>query len=368
MEDGRRKAEDGSQTPDLRPPSSVLRPVLTEPAALQKIGTGLLVVVEERDGQKIYGRAMTVADVLHDGRVIIAKWVRRLTNWGGRETPRDTWLAKVVPPLQKQMEKKHLPILRFAEEDRRIVAHVCLSEQTMRVPMDRHGVALWKPFEQEVLPPDCAKCALVNTCRLLPTTTGTALLWRRLRLVDEQGTPTLFGRVVSCYQQGDGLAVAAALEDTSYPINELVYDLANLDGGFRFAGDDNRWGGKLAWACQKRFGTISIPGYLESGVPPGYGAGAEQVVAAIHQEPAAKQRWVNDFLGPGDIDRVIIEWRSLLRQTAHAPDLEWPRWQELRRLARDILHETESPTETDLPPLEFHQTKRVDHRLILRRH
>jgi hypothetical protein len=178
----------------------------------------------------------------------------------------------------------------------------------------------------------------------------------------------LFGRVVSCYQQGDGLAVAAALEDVDYPVEELVYDLANLDGGFRFSGDENRWGGKLAWACQKRFGTLTVPGYLENGVPPGYGAGAEQVVAAIHKDPATKQRWVSEFLGAGDIDRVIIEWRSLLRQTAHAPELDWPRWRQLRSLAKDILHETESPTETDLPPLEFHQTKRVDHRLILRRH
>jgi hypothetical protein len=73
-------------------------------------------------------------------------------------------------------------------------------------------------------------------------------------------------------------------------------------------------------------------------------------------------------LGPGDIDRIIIEWRSLLRQVAHAPGLDWRRWRELQRLARDILHETESPTMTDLPPLEFHQTRRVDHRLVLRRH
>jgi hypothetical protein len=37
-------------------------------------------------------------------------------------------------------------------------------------------------------------------------------------------------------------------------------------------------------------------------------------------------------------------------------------------MAKAILNETESPTITDLPPLEYHQTKRIDHRLILRRH
>jgi phosphoserine/homoserine phosphotransferase len=40
----------------------------------------------------------------------------------------------------------------------------------------------------------------------------------------------------------------------------------------------------------------------------------------------------------------------------------------VQMMAKAILRETESPTLTDLPPLEYHQTKRVDHRLILRRH
>ena len=37
-------------------------------------------------------------------------------------------------------------------------------------------------------------------------------------------------------------------------------------------------------------------------------------------------------------------------------------------VAKGILQETESPTLTELPPLEYHQTKRADHRLLLRRH
>jgi hypothetical protein len=37
-------------------------------------------------------------------------------------------------------------------------------------------------------------------------------------------------------------------------------------------------------------------------------------------------------------------------------------------MAKGILNETESPTLTSLPPLEYEQTRRVDHRLILRRH
>jgi hypothetical protein len=218
------------------------------------------------------------------------------------------------------------------------------------------------------MPPDCASCSLVPVCRELPTSTGVALLWRRLGLIDAAGIPTRRGKVASFFSQGDGLAVAAALEDAAYPIGELIYDLANLDASFRFCGEDNRWSGRLALVCQKMYGTQSIPGYLDSGVPPKYGSGAEQVVAAVHKNPLSKHAWATELLGVGDIDRVIIEWRSMMRQVGHAPDLDWPRWRELQQAAKSILQETESPTITDLPPLEYHQTKRIDHRLILRRH
>jgi len=250
----------------------------------------------------------------------------------------------------------------------RILAYTSLAEMTLRVPVDKYGVAFWKPVERMVLPYDCAQCALVDVCRKLTSATGTAMTWRRLNLVDAQGNPTLRGRVVSFFSQGDGLAIAAALEDATYPLDELIYDVANLDGGFRFCADDNRWGGRLAIACHEKYQLQSFSGYLENGLPPKYGAGAEAVVRSVHQNPLNKHGWVTELLGAGDIDRAIIEWRSLLRQIAHAPELEWPRWQAFRAMAKTILNETESPTLTELPPLEYNQKRRVDHRLILRRH
>ncbi len=174
--------------------------------------------------------------------------------------------------------------------------------------------------------------------------------------------------MVSFFQSGDGLAIAAALEEESYPIDELVYDLANLDAGFRFCGEENRWAGRLAMACQRTYGVQSIPGYLEMGVPPRYGSGAEQVLASIHKNPLSKHEWVTELLGAGDIDRIIIEWRSMMRRIAHSPELDWDRWRELQAKAKSILNETESPTMTELPPLEYYQTRRMEHHLILRRH
>jgi superfamily II DNA/RNA helicase len=344
------------------------RSVLSERAALEKVGQGMLVLLEEKDGQKIYGRASTVADKLSGDRVIIAKWVRRLTNWNGRQAELRVWTEQIAPLLEQKLAGLKTPVVKFVSQAQRILAYTSLADLTMRVPVDRYGMALWKPVEREVLPYDCARCSLVETCKVLPTTTGTALTWRRLNLVDAQGRPTLRGRVVSFFSHGDGLAIAAALEDEHYALDELIYDLADLDAGFRFCGDENRYGGRLALACHEKFQLHSFPGYLENGVPPKYGAGAEAVVQSVHQNPQNKHAWVTDLLGAGDIDRAIIEWRSRLRQIVHAPELDWPRWKAFQALAKTILNETESPTLTELPRLEYHQTRRVDHRLILRRH
>jgi superfamily II DNA/RNA helicase len=353
---------------DTRPPRVALVPALSVPAALERVGTGVLCVISDEGGLKTYGRASTVADRLGHDRIILAKWIRRLTNWNGRQASLAVWQEKIAPLVVEKLAQQRTSVIRFQDEGQRIMAVINIAELTMRVPVDSHGVALWKPVGREVLPADCAQCSLVPVCRQLPAGTGVALLWRRLRLVDERGVPTLRGRIVSFFTQGDGLAIAAALEDDNYPLDELIYDLANLDAGFRFCGEDNRWGGRLATVCHEKFGLQSIPAYLENGVPPKYGAGAEQVVAAVHKNPLNKHAWITGLLGPGDIDRVIIEWRSLLRQIAHAPELEWPRWRALQAMAKAFLQETESPTMTDLPPLEFNQTRRVDHRLILRRH
>jgi superfamily II DNA/RNA helicase len=345
-----------------------LDPLLTIPAALEKFGTGTLCAFEDIHGERVYGRTITVADRLEDGRVRLAKWIRRLTGWSGRQTTLRAWEESIAPILTDRLAAQRTPVVRFTLHPYRIEALLSLAALTSRVPVDRHGVALWKPRDRGVPGADCASCELASRCRQLSNATGTALLWRRLGLVTAAGAPTRRGRVVSFFSQGTGLAIAAGLEDETLPLDELVYELANLDAGFRFCGEESRWAGRLALACQDRYGLQSIAGYLENGLPPKYGAGAEQVVAAVHKNPAAKQAWVNELLGVGDIDRIIIEWRSLLRQIAHAPELDWPRWLALRDLARAILNETESPTIIRLPPLAQHQSRRVDHRLILRHH
>ena len=348
--------------------NSELPPALSVPAALEKVGQGTLVPLSEENGITTFGRAQTVAEILADDRVLLAKWVRRLTNWSGRQASLALWNERIVPLVEKRLAALKTPVVRFERGGQRILALVSLADLNMRVPVDRHGVALWKPQEREVFPEDCAVCSLVPVCRNLPPGSGVASLWRRLGLVDIAGVPTRRGRIVSFFHQQDGLAIAAALEDESFPLDELVYELANLDAGFRFCGEENRYAGRIPVACHQLFGLQTIAGYLENGVPPGYGSGAEQVVASIHKNPLSKAAWLTELLGAGDIDRAIIEWRSMLRQISKAPPLDWGRWTALQAMARGILNETESPTLTDLPPLDYAQSKRIEHQLILRRH
>lgn len=345
-----------------------LRPILTSASALGRIGAGQLVVVGESADGPVHGRCTTIANRRQDDRILLVKWARQLVKWNRREAKLEVWESRIAPLIAEKMAELNTPVIRFRTVAGKIVADVSLMEHQIDVPVDSFGVALWRPERREVPQPDCAACSLRSTCFELPTTTGVALLWRRLGLVDEHGVPSRRGRIVSFFSQGDGLAIAAGLEAEDYPLREMAYDLANLDAGFRFCGDENRWGGRLAEECHKNYGLRTIPGYLENGVPPKYGAGAERVVASVHVNPAHKHEWITDLLGPGDIDRIIIEWRSLMRRITHAPDVEWSRWKDLKQVARTLLNETESPTLIELPPLDYSQTRRVDHRLILRRH
>lgn len=364
------------------PPSIRLLPALTVERAVEKLGLGGS-LVQLADGT--FARSLAVADTLHDGHVHMAKWVRKFINWGMSEIPLAAWREHAVPALEARFAREKTPVLsieyppavRLKDEFAEHVPEVgfgpvrvviSLAKLPLKACVDAHGVALWRPPEREVFPPDCARCPLVPQCKQLPTGTGVAAVWRRLGLVEHNGEPTRRGRIVSFFHSGDGLAVAAALEDESLPILELGYELANLHAGHRFAKGDARWEGRIAMACRRLFGSQTIEGYLEQGVPPEYGAGAEIIAQDVHHDPFGKDSWATEFLGVGDIDRMIIEWRSILRQVMHSPDLEWPRWMALKERARAILRETESPTLTELPPLEYQQTKRVDHFLRLRWH
>ena len=150
--------------------------------------------------------------------------------------------------------------------------------------------------------------------------TPPALAWRQLGLVERDGTPTRRGRVFRLFQHGEGLAVAAGLEDEAFAIEDLLYALANLRAGPRFVPEgDNPHAGRLAGRCQQLYGRADFPGYLQGGVPPDYGDGAAEAVWTLVNEPHRKQNLLTDTLRPGDLERALTEWRSVLRGLVAAP-------------------------------------------------
>ena len=149
--------------------------------------------------------------------------------------------------------------------------------------------------------------------------------------------------IFSFFHGGEGLAVAVALEDETYPIDELVFDLANIRAGPRFAGEDAPMGGRLGILCQRIYSRADYPGYLTMGVPVQYGAGGSEVVRALVADPRSKHKLTTELLRHGDIERALVEWRSILRHIVLASAYPWSRWTELKAAAQELIDKTLRP-------------------------
>jgi superfamily II DNA/RNA helicase len=197
----------------------------------------------------------------------------------------------------------------------------------------------------------------------LPSSGTPAIVWYRLGLIDENAHPTRRGRLFSFFNHGEGLAVAAALEDESYPIEQLVYDLANLRAGHRFSPFD-KGSDRLALACRAAYGEANFDGYLKKGVPEAYGEGASEVLMTVERNPTRIAQMTDEELSSGDIERARLEWRSILNHCAASPDMDWDRWLELKRNAAWLVEAMPGRNSLDFPPLTA--TQRTRHKSFTR--
>jgi len=183
--------------------------------------------------------------------------------------------------------------------------------------------------------------------------------WYLLGLVDEHARPTDRGKIFSQFSRGEGLAVAVALEDEDYEIEELVHDLANLRAGHRF----RAWAkteSRLSVLCRQVFGFRDCPGYLRAGLPLEYGEGAVDFIRE-RSRPQEVRQGDSEDLGSGDIERLTIEWKSLLDLIIHSPDLGIDRWRQLQTVARRVVgQDTKSRELPDLPELPVRQRRRYE--------
>lgn len=169
----------------------------------------------------------------------------------------------------------------------------------------------------------CRSCPWKNVCLQLSPEPTLFWQWQRLGVLDRELRLTPRGEIVAAFAGPEGLAVAAALEDPRYPLDDLIFDLANLFASDRFSGTNPRWLGRLAAVCERTYRRSEAEGFLVRGVPPNYGSGAAEIVREVvaHGATAREAMAEAEQAGRGDLDRLLIEWRSLVKQLAAAEPL-----------------------------------------------
>jgi len=263
---------------------------------------------------------------------------------------------ELVPPLLPEITGGQVG--EIVTRSNTIYARIDFSEVPLEAVIDSRGAALQDPPERAAIPFVCRQCSELEHDLTTVITNSPAYAWRQLGLVSEDGTPTRRGVLFSFFHAGEGLAIAAGLEDERYPIDDLVFDLANIRAGPRFAGEDAPLGGRLGILCQQVYGRADYPGYLEMGVPVQYGSGASEVMRELVSDASSRYRLTNESLRHGDIERALMEWRSLLRHIVGAPALDWERWGSLQKAAAHLIGNTSSPAAFEFPPLLASQQRR----------
>ncbi len=329
------------------------RRALTVPRILDGVGTGNLCRLRE---QNYYGRELPVAAVLPSGKAALAKWLKKAI---GRRVVAPNDFDNEVRPHIPDLVKPGI-VVDWIMRGNLISVRLDYANVPVNAHIDSAGNALIDPAERENLPDVCRACDQLEHDKTVAIVNSPTYAWRYLGLVEPDGTPTSRGMIFSFFHGGEGLAVAVALEDETYPIDELVFDLANIRAGPRFAGEDAPMGGRLGILCQRVYRRADYPGYLTMGVPVNYGAGASEVVRAVVAEPRSKHKFTNELLRHGDIERALVEWRSILRHIVLAPAYPLSRWTELKAAAKELVDKTASPTSAvDLAGLLPVQQRRV---------
>ncbi|MGF1449744.1 MAG: DEAD/DEAH box helicase [Opitutales bacterium] len=344
-------------------------PALSLPQSLKSIEQGNLCRLKSGK-RKIYGREVPVATLADDpkrGEVLLVKWLLKALRERAQQRKEPTRgirrgctlidLEMQILPLMPELLNGG-KVVRFQEKNGLFSVRLDFSEAWVLARVDSCGQALINAPRRET---ECAPfpsfAEIAGNATVFDSRTP-AENWRYLGLIDRHGVPTRRGEIFSFFNHGEGLAVAAALEDTTYPVDELAWDLANLRAGHRFQDYENS-SGRLASICRMTYRGATLSGYLVHGVPTEYGNGASEILRLIRDNPATRHQLITENLRAGDIERAFLEWRSLLNHIAGAPGLDWERWTQLQGQARQHLEALpQSPSPQSLPELTFSQRLR----------
>ena len=325
-------------------------PALTKPDSLRALPYGTPCKLETSEGLR-YGRTITLAHFPKETgaeQLTPADWLlkalRRQDN--GRNRPR-TWKLELL-------EKEILPLLPVLTQGG--VAHggLFLGRDSVQVKLDyaRASVRVWPDADNHPLINPPRRSVAKQDINLREVLGGGTMhtaragrLWKKLGLIDATGRPTDRGHIASLFQHGEGLAVAAALEDQAYDAHALAWDLAELRAGERVA-SAGRNSSRLGACCRLTYKSLTAEGYLREGLPSGFGEGCAEALKgfALHGKIPPVDA---DGQGPGqgDLERAVLEWRSTLQLIAHGPAHPSLRWQQLRAAAQDVLGRIVGPTQ-----------------------
>jgi superfamily II DNA/RNA helicase len=343
------------------------RKALSVASNLDKIGFGNICKIQTGHRHFVYGRELPVAAISEEEWRPV-KWLRKLLRQkhplvsAKRNLSQNDFEGEVLPLVTREMGGQ---LWDLVHRGKLVVARFRFDGVGTHGYLDEFGCWLADPKTKRNYPEVCRACAFRAECEGIELSVTPAFAWRQLGLIDESGKPTRRGVLFSFFNQGEGLAIAAALEDENYPVEDLVFDLGNLRAGHRFALDDSPFGGRLGLICQQTYNRADFAGYLEMGIPPAYGAGAAEVIREVVENQTSRHKLVNELLRYGDIERAITEWRSLLRQIAQAPDCDWERWRALKRKSDQFINSTRSAALQPLPNLLPAQMKRYQPRYSL---
>ncbi|WP_269523879.1 DEAD/DEAH box helicase [Coraliomargarita parva] len=340
-------------------------PGLSHPGLLSSIRIGTL-WKSGKGRERRYGLDAPIAtfpDDTKDDRLTLSKWLLKALREQERHEGRKPNIPKrwTLEAIEKRIVPK-LPLLsrggrcmQLNPHKGQLIARLDYAEAEIYAYRDLEGKGLLNPKlrKRQIAgsfdsPSEPARAA-AGTCH------SAAEYWYALGLIDERASPTRRGILFSFFNHGEGLAVAAALEEPSYAVEELIYDLANLRAGHRFAALALA-GRPLAAVCQERYGLRTIPGYLRRGLPEDYGDGASEILYNVENRSSRAETYLDEELSLGDIERARVEWLSLLAHIATAPDYDWGRWRELQQACRQkiALRKPGLPFD-ELPPLTHQQ-------------
>lgn len=326
-------------------------PFLTQSRVVAALGGGLARLYKQEpfpDGGACYGLELALGSRIEGTLFRPTKALRKLLRL--TRDVEDLSLDEVEVRHQRKIARalalaeaeEALPqFVGFNEREGLVMARYDLRDISVPAYEDRHGRMLFRLLSREVPRRSATEVDLAPDegppQHLEPRPGSPIHTWRSLELIDNYGTPTQRGEIVSYFQHGEGLAIAAALEDETYAVEDLVPHMANLRAGFRFDIPGYCDSERLGAACRRAYGFVNHHGYLSNGLPVDYGEGAAEVIASLlNKEKHASLDYQRGF-AEGDVSRAYLEWVSLIRHIVHAPSHPWTRWHDLQAECSKLL-------------------------------